>query len=209
MKTALKKDLPKWLNMKNVSNLANVLTKTGVSSDLPRLSDLKDEELVKLFKKGDENAFSVLLSRHQRPVYNFIYKYLGSSESSEEAFQEVFLRVIRSIQDYKPTAKFTTWLYTIARNYCIDHCRKAKFRRHLSLSKSVEDDGVETWQDRVESSEPGVEEVVRARQLADHLKEVLERLNPEQKEVFLLRETQNLPFDEIAKVTGVSTNTVK
>jgi len=188
----------------NVGALANRNTQSGAKS----LKDLPDEDLVKAFQKGNEQAFQYLLARHEKPVYNFLFKYLGNKEAAEEAFQEVFLRVIRFIGDYKPTAKFTTWLYTIARNYSIDYSRKEKFRRHQSLDDRDSEE-YSSLHDQVASNETGADEVASANQLESLLQNVLDGLNPEQKEVFLMRETQGLQFDEIAKITGASVNTVK
>lgn len=176
--------------------------------NIHRLQDLSDEELFGAFKKGNEQAFDVLLGRHQKPLYNFLYRLLGNLEAAEEAWQEVFLRVIRSADDYRPSAKFSTWLYTIARNFCIDYGRKQKFRRHLSL-ETKDDDDSETLQNAFASNEATADNCVSARQLERILYQVLDELAPEQKEVFLLRETQGLQFDEIAKITKVSVNTVK
>lgn len=173
-----------------------------------KLQNLPDEELFTAFKKGSESAFDFLLSRHQKPLYNFLYRTLGNFEAAEEALQEVFLRVIRSANEYKPSAKFTTWLYTIARNFCIDYGRKQRFRRHLSLD-TKENDDAEPLQSSFAVDEASADEWVSAQQLEKILYTILDGLAPEQKEVFLLRETQGLPFDEIAKMTKVSVNTVK
>ena len=172
------------------------------------LQNLSDEDLFQAFRKGDADAFELLLSRHKRPLFNFLYKILGHTEAAEEALQEVFLRVIKSADDYRPSAKFSTWLYTIARNFSIDFGRKQKFRRHLSLD-SREDDDSEPLQSVFASKGASSDEQVSAQQEERFLYAALDELAPEQKEVFLLRETQGLQFDEIAKITKVSVNTVK
>lgn len=187
----------------------------AIAEDRSRLRDLgsvRDEDLMKAFQKGDAQAFESLLARHRRPLFNFLFKFLGNAETAEEAFQEVFLRIIRSSADYQPSAKFTTWMYTVARNYCIDHVRKEKFRHHLSLENKVKNNGGdegETLALRIATPEPDADKVSGAKELETHLFRILDELNPEQKEVFLLREFQGLQFDEIATITNVSTNTVK
>lgn len=187
----------------------------AIADDRSRLRErvsVCDEDLMQAFQKGDVQAFESLLARHRRPLFNFLFKFLHNAETAEEAFQEVFLRVVRSSADYQPSAKFTTWLYTVARNYCIDHARKEKFRHHLSLENLVGDNGsndMETLASRFAASEPGADKTSSAKELETHLFRILDELNLEQKEVFLLREFQGLQFDEIATVTGVSTNTVK
>lgn len=176
--------------------------------NLHKPQGLPDEELFGAFKKGNEQAFDVLLGRHQKPLYNFLYRILGNLEAAEEALQEVFLRAIRSADEYRPSAKFSTWLYTIARNFCIDYGRKQKFRRHLSL-ETKDDNDSEALQNAFASQEATADNRVSAQQIERILYQILDELAPEQKEVFLLRETQGLQFDEIAHITKVSVNTVK
>lgn len=168
-----------------------------------------DEELMAAYQKGDLHAFESLLNRHAKGVYNFIYRFLKQSENVEEAFQEVFERVIRSATAYVPTARFTTWLYTIARNYCIDLTRKGRFRRTFSLDDSFGEEENPSLGDRVSDSKPGPGEMASASNLEEKLAWALSQINPDQREVFLLREKQELPFEEIAAIVGVSVNTVK
>lgn len=163
------------------------------------------------YQKGEAQAFHILLKRHQKPVFNFIHKYLKNVEAAEEAFQEVFLRIIRTSSDYQPSARFTTWLYTVARNYCIDQLRKDKFRNHVSLEQNYDDsdDLSRGYHSRVQGEAPAADVHSSASELGRHLDQALCALTPEQKEVFILREFQGLKFEEIAKVTGTSANTVK
>lgn len=201
MELIAKKSLAKW----NLSQNRAVLTNDKTKSTLANLSSQTDEELIRLFKKGNEQAFQIVLSRHHKPLFNFIYKFTRNKQAAEESFQEVFLRVIRSIDDYKPTAKFTTWLYTIARNYCIDFCRKEKFRNHLSIDQ--EDFFGQPKQ--FASKDPGSDQQIRRKEIQENLWKILDSLSLEQKEVFVMREYQGLPFDEIARITKTSTNTAK
>ena len=92
-----------------------------------------DEALMQAFCDGDAAAFEALVGRHQRGVYNFLLRSVGQKARAEELLQEVFLRVVRAKGRYTPSAKFTTWLYSIARNLSVDESRRAKFRKHQSL----------------------------------------------------------------------------
>ncbi len=203
MTPALKKHLPNSLNPKNFSILA-VFSKTLVA---PKRDD-SDEALIIAYKRGEKQAFDILLSRHHKPLYNFVLRFLGNHEAAEEAFQEIFLRVIRSAPDYQPTAKFTTWLYTIARNFLIDAARKNKLRRHASLS-AVDDETGDSLENQIGDDSPGADVITRNVEIEVALTKILETLPEEQREVYLLRETQGLQFDEIARVTKASVNTVK
>lgn len=161
------------------------------------------------FQSGDKTAFRLLLARHQKPLFGFLLRFLKTYENAEEAFQEVFLRVVKSQKDYKPTAKFTTWLYTLARHYCIDFMRKEKFRQHQSIDQDAGESSGHSRFEKYLSNPESLESITEGKELQDHLMAVLDGLSPEQKTVFLLREFQNLPFDEIAKITQVPVNTVK
>lgn len=174
------------------------------------LFDAPDEELMLAYKQGQTEVFQVLLSRYQKSIYNFVLRFIKNSETADEIFQEVFLRIVKSAQDYEVSAKFSTWLYTVARNCCIDKLRKEKFRNHVSLEQKISDENESgTLQDMVSFTLDNAEDVSRVNQLTDYLKEILDELSLDQKEVFVMREFQNLSFDQIAAITKESVNTVK
>ena len=170
-----------------------------------------DEELMESYQQGDTRAFEHLLKRHRKPVYNFLYRQVGSSALAEDMLQEVFLRIIRTAPRYTRKAKFTTWMYTIARNLCVDQSRRAKHRQHPSLDQPLGRDsaGKRTLGDRMASHGPAVDRQAIGSELRDRLAEAISTLSDEQREVFLMREYHNLPFKEIAEIVGCSENTVK
>ena len=164
------------------------------------------------FRAGDARAFEVLVRRHRTPVFNFILRFTGHRARAEDVLQETWLKVVRSAPEYEAKAKFTTWLYTIARNLCVDSARKESYRQTASLEAPARgtegDEGRplgEALPDAGMSPERGAYNV-RVRPL---LERALAGLPEEQREVFVLREYSGIPFKEIAEVTGVSENTVK
>lgn len=171
--------------------------------------DASDEDLMLAYKKGDAAAFGLLLQRHKNGVYNFLYRYLGQNENVEDAFQEVFVRVINSADSYTPKAKFSTWVYTIARNFCIDLSRKGRIRNVSSLEDQKGDSEGRSWEEKFTNDEPGPDGMADYKDLTTKLEIALQRINPDQREVFLMREKLGLPFDEIAEIAGTSVNTVK
>jgi len=175
------------------------------------LEHLADEELMAAYQQGDTRAFEMLLKRHRRPVFNFLYRQVGDGNLAEDLLQDVFLRVIRSAARYSPRAKFTTWLYTIARNLCVDNARRAKHRRHASLDATLgkDPDGKQTLLDKVPHGGPAVDRQAMGGELRQHLQEAIASLGDDQREVFLMREQLNLPFKEIAEIIGCPENTVK
>ncbi len=102
------------------------------------MSEQADEDLMVAYQKGEARAFEVLLSRHRKPVFNFILRFVGDRETAEDLLQESFMRVIKGAEAYKRQAKFTTWLYTIARNLCVDQSRRRKHRKHASLDAPMD-----------------------------------------------------------------------
>lgn len=170
-----------------------------------------DEDLMEQFSRGDAAAFEVLLRRHQRPVLNFIFRYVGTRAVAEDLTQDVFFRIIRRARSYKREAKFTTWLYTIARNICVDHSRRMVHRRAASLDQPRRQ-GSEDSRTLGESIADGRADVAReaiGRQIGQRISKAVEGLAEEQREVFLLREVTGLPFKEIAEIVGIPENTAK
>ncbi|HEY8210962.1 MAG TPA: RNA polymerase sigma factor [Myxococcaceae bacterium] len=171
-----------------------------------------DEQLMLAFRGGEARAFEALVRRHRAPVFNFILRYTGQRARAEDLLQETWLKVVRSAVEYEPRARFTTWVYTIARNLCVDSARKESYRQADSLdaptSASDEGDGRalgEMLPDGSNSPERGAHNA----RLRPMLARALSSLPEEQREVFILREYSGIAFKEIAQVTQTSENTVK
>jgi RNA polymerase sigma-70 factor (ECF subfamily) len=177
-----------------------------------RLGDMADDELLDRFIAGDAGAFAVLLQRYQRPIFNFIARNVRDAEAAADLLQEVFTRVVQRSSDFNRASKFSTWLYAIARNLCIDHMRRMKHRRHASLDGAGpgdHDGSGSAWVERLALAQPGTEREASAGGLRSRIAAAIEALPEEQREVFLMRELQQMPFAEIALVVGVSENTIK
>ena len=174
--------------------------------------EVTDEVLMMRFQAGDRAAFASLVRRHKTPIYNFTLRLVRSTSAAEDLTQDVFVKVVQSAVDFKHESRFTTWAYTIARNLCIDHLRKMSFRQHPSLDQAQGDspDGP-TLLDRTADGHhrASVERTVIDREMGQRITRSVEALPEEQREVFLLREVANLPFKDIATITGVPENTVK
>jgi RNA polymerase sigma-70 factor (ECF subfamily) len=164
------------------------------------------------YQRGDRSAFAELVRRHETPLYNFVLRHLRSPSAADDITQEAFLRVVQRAAEFKHEARFSTWLYTIARNLCIDHGRKMKLRRHPSLDGPAgEGEGARPMLEVLADPAPGGD-VGRAAEWTAMRRSIVaavEALPDDQREVFLLREVANLPFKEIAEVTGIAENTVK
>ena len=169
-----------------------------------------DEALLRRFTEGDAEAFEALVRRFERPLFNFILRSVRDADRSQGLLQEVFLRVIQRASEFQGGSKVSTWIYTIARNLCIDTSRKMVFRRHRSLDAPTGDDPEgPTMMDRVVAATPLADREVIGGDLKERIARAVEELPEEQREVFLMRELQDLAFKDIAEIVGVPENTVK
>jgi RNA polymerase sigma-70 factor (ECF subfamily) len=170
---------------------------------------LADEALMLAFKGGDARAFDKLVQRHRGPVFNFLCRLLGDRARAEDLLQETWLKVVRSSKSYEQKAKFTTWLYTIARNLCVDASRRDRHRATTSLDQTSGEEDAQALGERVADTGPSPERSAHALQLREAMEQALQKIPAEQREVFLLREYAGVAFKDIAEVTGVPENTVK
>ncbi len=177
----------------------------------PSRTEATDEVLMLRFQRGDRASFTLLVRRHQSPLYNFSLRHLRSAAAAEDVVQEAFARVVQNAAEFKQAAPFTSWLYTIARNLCIDALRKGALRKHPSLDESqAEHDGAgPTLGERTADGRANVERAAVATEIRERVLWAVDELPDDQREVFLLREVSNLPFKQIADIVGAPENTVK
>ena len=163
-----------------------------------------DEILMSRYRDGDAGAFETLYQRHRGGLYRFILRQCGKDAVAEELFQDVWMRIIKARKRYEVSAKFTTWLYQVARNRLIDHYRRQSIR-------PVED--VDTGSDgNAEAAAAAGEQPERRAESAQgigQLLTLLHELPADQREAFLLREEAGMSIDEIAECTGVGPETAK
>lgn len=176
-------------------------------------SEVTDESLMIRFQRGDRAAFTQLVRRHQTGLYNFAFRQLRAPQLAEDVVQETFVRVVQNATEFKHEARFSTWVYTITRNLCIDQLRKRALRKHPSLDeprRGEESDGPTLGEQTADNrGNANVERVATGSELKERIAAAVDELPDDQREVFLLRELSNLPFKEIAEITGVPENTVK
>lgn len=162
-----------------------------------------DEQLMLAYRDGDASAFETLYARHRARVFRFVLRSVPARGVAEELFQDVWMKVIEARTRYAPSAKFTTWLYTIAHHRLVDHWRK----RGLSLvSLDAEDGGAP------EPAAPPLSDPARRAALNQDVARLLAAiaaLPPVQREAFLLHEEAGLSVPEIAEATGASVEAAK
>jgi RNA polymerase sigma-70 factor, ECF subfamily len=169
-----------------------------------------DKILVQRFQKGDETAFTELVVKYQRKVYLIVYSMISDHQEALEKSQEVFLRVYKHLGNFEGTSSFFTWLYRITVNLCIDHYRKRKVRTYEY------DDGYRSRPALQEEVFPVVSSSSREtptgrllrEELATKIREAMDKLSPNHRQILVLRELEGLSYQEIADVVGISIGTV-
>jgi RNA polymerase sigma-70 factor (ECF subfamily) len=157
------------------------------------------------YAQGDLSAFTRLYERNKGALYRYLLRQTREHATTDDLFQEVWSRVIASRERYEPRAKFSTYLFSIAHNCFIDHCRRAG-TSPTARAETLED---ETREALMDAPHRGPERQAESAQLAARLRAALERLPDEQREVFVLHEETGLNLEEIGALTGVGMETAK
>ena len=168
------------------------------------LTSKTDEQLVKAYAQGNNEAFDVLLKRHQQRVFNYILRIIKNEDAANDIFQETFVKAIVTLRQgrYTESGKFPAWISRIAHNLIIDYFRQEKSEN--LQSSDLEDVDV---LNRKELCEETIEDILVSRQINEDVKYLISELPPLQREVLTMRYYQNLSFKEIAEITNVSINT--
>ncbi|MDD9969778.1 MAG: RNA polymerase sigma factor [Myxococcales bacterium] len=175
----------------------------------PNLEQLEDRALLDRFHSGHPEALGVLLSRYEKPVFNFILRSVRDPQLAQDLVQETFARILQNSTGYQQRAKFSTWMYSIARNLCIDHSRRMRHRRHVSLEASHRGDQTGQLKEQLPGRDPSPDRTAAAPRVRERIAAAVEALPHEQREVFLMRQLQGMAFAEIAEVVDASESTVK
>lgn len=158
---------------------------------------MSESDLVRALALGRPEAFEEIVERYEKPLINFIVKYVDDRAAAEDVFQETFVRVVRSIGDYEPRAGLATWIFTIARNLSLDHLRSRKRRREAPI------DGTNVI------AMPAAAPAPDAREEAERVREAVQRLSPPKREAVVLRFFSGLSYEEIGRMVGAPTGTIK
>jgi len=165
-----------------------------------------DEELILEFQNGHEDAFEELFRKYKTPVFNFVMRLLRNRADAEDVVAEVFMKLYTHKHSYKPQARISTWLFTVARNTSISRARVRNRFSSLWVSHG-QSDGYEEIP--VPDSSPLPPEHLIGRETAVVLQEAVEKLPDDQKEALILREYHNFKYDDIAAIMGCSLENVK
>ncbi|KUO48976.1 MAG: hypothetical protein APF76_10100 [Desulfitibacter sp. BRH_c19] len=167
-----------------------------------------DNILVQQVKDGNIASFEMLVARYEKQVYNITYRYTGNRDDAFDLSQEAFLKAYRGIKNFRQESTFKTWVYHIASNVCRDYLRKGKKYIEVSIDESVRgEDG--DMEKQFADSNKGPDEVYESKELSEFIQSIIDDLQQEYKEVIVLREIQQLSYEEIAKVLNCSLGTIK
>lgn len=167
-----------------------------------------EQTLIAKAKKKDGNAFETLVRTYEKTVYNVAYRLLPNEEDAKDMTQEVFIKIYKNIDKYNESAKFSTWVYTITYNTCIDEIRKRKNKTALSMDAKWETSEGEISIDLPDSS-PSPEDVLMTKETKNEVQQAINRMNDEHKTFLIMRDIQDLSYNEIAEIASVSLGTVK
>jgi RNA polymerase sigma factor (sigma-70 family) len=169
-------------------------------------ADPSDEALIACYVRGDAQAFTTLYRRHELRIWRYLERNVGNRATAEELMQEVWFAVARDVEGWRPAARFTTWLFTIARNRVVDALRAR--RPQVSLDVVGHEDAAVVERLTADAA-LGPPAAAEARDRAAALTAALARLPPEQRDALLLQLEGDLSVEEVAALTGTGFETVK
>lgn len=168
-----------------------------------KVTPFSDQELIQQYLEGNERAFEELLNRHRNKIYTSIYLFVKEQSLAEDIFQEVFIKIIKTLRSgkYNHEGKFVQWAMRIAYNMCVDQFRRKKRRPQVAPTENFD------IFDVLHVSEENMETTMIKSQTHDRIRSLVDALPPEQREVVILRHYADMSFKEISQLTRVSINT--
>lgn len=171
-----------------------------------RLRDLTDEQLILEFQEtNDTEIFEAIVSRYKNPLFNFVFRYLGDRDATSDVVQETFIKVYRNKDSYKTFAKFSTWIYTIAGNLAKTELQRRKRKNQVSINSWGEDEETMDLPDGGPLPDRLVDSGIKNKMI----QEALLKLPEVYREMVILRDIQEMSYEEIAEMMDISIGTVK
>ena len=183
----------------------NSYSSLAMSLDKKSAFIYSDEQLIGRFQSGDERAYVELVNRYKDRLLNFVFQFLGDSEQAEDVVQDTMLRLYEKKHYYKEIAKFSTWIYTIARNLANTELRKRKRRKTTYLSQMSK----EERQYEIPALQDDVDQGLHNEVINDRIQTAINHLPEHFKMVIILRDIQGLSYDDISNIVEVPLGTVK
>lgn len=169
---------------------------------------MSEEQLIRRAQQGDNSAFEQLLLAHQKKVYNLCLRMAANPDDALDLSQEAFIKAWRTLGQYQFEASFSTWLFRLTSNVCIDFLRRKKRRQETSLTENYDDrdEGAEL---SLPDCAPLPEQQAITNETKIELARAMGQLAPDHREILQLRVVEDLPYEQIADILGVRVGTVK
>jgi RNA polymerase sigma-70 factor, ECF subfamily len=168
-----------------------------------------DAEIIEQARRGDPLAWEKLVVRYSKRIYNLCYRFVERADQAEDLTQDVFVKVFRNLNNYKPeTGSFVTWLMSVSRNLLIDHYRQSKDER-ATVSASGDEEEEQSFLETLPTNTPSPEAEMDRLEKVATLKKGLSKLSPELREAVILRDIEELSYQEIGTILGIPDGTVK
>jgi RNA polymerase sigma-70 factor (ECF subfamily) len=193
-----------------MSKLARGLVFTDTNRERAKWKDHTDEELMLRVQEGDTDCFDVLVERYKVRLFNYLLRLTGNRDEAEEIAQEAFVKAYIHAEKYKTIAKFSTWLYTIATNLVRNRVRsRSRAPQLVSLWTRAWGDGEEEKPLEIPDPQRTPDQAMNDRELSDVIDQAIKKIPAKYRESFVLREINELSYEEIAAVTGLKLGTVR
>ncbi|MEK7866236.1 MAG: sigma-70 family RNA polymerase sigma factor [Planctomycetota bacterium] len=168
-------------------------------------------EVIDGCRRRSEEAYSALFGVLELPVVNFLHRMCGERNLAEDLFQETFVRILRGLPSWQPRAKFSTWVFTIARNLALDHFKHERRGPGTSTDQAIHEEGgkIIFLSEMIPEEGPSPAALAERAEEVERLRDAIERLGVVKREALVLRVFQGLPYTEIAEITGCPVGTAK
>ncbi|MFZ5948826.1 MAG: RNA polymerase sigma factor [Stygiobacter sp.] len=171
-----------------------------------QLTELTDEELIKEFQDNNTlEAYEILVKRYKDPLMNFVYRYLGDKDSCTDVVQETMIKFYLNKDSYRSFAKFSTWIYTIAANLAKNELKRRKRRTIFSIDNNDDEKSLQIEDKMFLQPDRATDSEIKN----EIIQEALLKVKPVYREVVILRDIQDLSYEEISEITGLPIGTVK
>jgi RNA polymerase sigma-70 factor (ECF subfamily) len=173
------------------------------------MSEIDENSLIRRAQEGDRSAFDTLIRLYDQNVMRLALQVVGAPEEARDLYQEAFLKVYRSIRQFRSEAKFSTWLYRVVMNVCLDHLRRQNTRKEVAVPQPEEGEPefFQTVPDERPTQDP--ERATHSKEIGQRIQVALARLNPRERMVFELKHYQGLKLRAIGEICKTSEQTVK
>ena len=170
----------------------------------------QDSQLMLAVKDGDRQAFGALFRRYSKPLHNFVCRFVGNPSVAEELVQEIFFKIYRAANNYQPRGRFSTFLYRVATNHCLNEVRRADYKnRFESIEQAADPANTGSRLELPDHQRPSAEKLLYGQRLAIKIQDVLNELPDNQRAALLLHRMEGLSYQEIAETLELTVGAVK